>query len=172
VRPVFVGLSVLLAPTMLCIGVAHAELPFRLDATPGKLPKSVLPLAYALALKPDIEARRFTGHETIDIDVRTPVSVVTLNATDLEIGRVALEQGDPAQVTPAQVTLDPKAQTASFRFPHPLGVGRHRLVLDYAGPITAQPAGLYYNDYTTPTGRKRMLVTQFEVSDARRMLPC
>ena len=46
------------------------------------------------------------------------------------------------------------------------------LSIDYTGPIPNSPAGIYYDDYKLGTGaQKRMLVTQFEVADARRMFP-
>jgi aminopeptidase N len=44
-------------------------------------------------------------------------------------------------------------------------------VIVYSGVIAAIPAGIYYNDYVTPAGTGRMLVTQFEAHDARRMFP-
>ena len=86
-----------------------------------------------------------------------PTDTVTLNANELTFQSVALKGEDGAAAT---VALDPKLQTASFHFPHDLSAGHHTLEI------------AYYNDYDTPSGRKRMLVTQFEDTDAREMLPC
>lgn len=48
----------------------------------------------------------------------------------------------------------------------------HTLAITYSGPILKTPNGIYVDDYTSPKGEtKRMLVTQFEVADARRMFP-
>jgi aminopeptidase N len=151
------------------IGAARAEAPFNFAATPGNLPKGVVPLSYRLELKPDIEALTFTGTEQIDIDVDAPTDTVTLNANELTFQSVALAGEDGAA---AAVALDPKLKTASFHFPHALAAGHHTLAIEYSGPIPAHPSGLYYNDYDSPAGRKRMLVTQFEDTDARAMLPC
>ncbi len=158
--------AAVLAATLLNAGQANAEKPFDFMATPGKLPKTVAPLAYRIDLKPDLDKLTFTAAEEIDIAVAKPTDSVTLNENGLTIKEVALKDG-----TKATVTVDEKAQTATFRFAHPLTVGAHTLTVAYSGPITAQPAGLYYNDYDIAGAHKRMLVTQFEATDARRMFP-
>ena len=149
-------------------GAAHAEAPFSFAATPGKLPKSVVPVAYRLDLVPNLDALTFTATEQIDIDVAEPTDTVTLNARALSFSSAALSGEDAAA---ASVAPDAKAETASLHFPHVVAAGRHTLAIAYSGAITAQPAGLYYNDFDTPQGRQRMLVTQFENTDARAMLP-
>jgi aminopeptidase N len=150
------------------LDAARAEAPFSFAATPGNLPKAVVPVAYRLDLVPDLDALSFTGTEQIDIDVAAPTDTVTLDASGLGFTRVALVGEDEAA---AAVTLDAKAETASFHFPHALAAGRHTLAIAYAAAITAQPSGLYYNDFDTAAGRRRMLVTQFEAISARHMLP-
>jgi aminopeptidase N len=70
------------------------------------------------------------------------------------------------------VSLDAGAQTATFTFGQPVPKGAHRLAIDYAGVIGTQAVGLFALDYEGRGGRKRALFTQFEASDARRMLPC
>src|ERR1700744_3525545 len=131
---------------------AFAESPFKFEDTPGKLPKDVVPTAYRLALVPDLEALRFTGQEQIDIEVATATDTVTLDARNLSFDHVALLGEDSAK---AKVMLDKAAETASFQFPHPLPAGKHPPDIAYAGPIPAEPHGLYYNDFDTPAGRKR-----------------
>jgi aminopeptidase N len=152
----------------LVAATAFAESPFKFADTPGKLPKTVVPAAYRLELAPDLDALSFTGQEQIDIDVAEATDIVTLDARGLAFEHVALLGEDGAK---AKVTLDKPAETASFHFPHSLAAGRHTLDIGYSGAITAQPLGLYYNDFDTAQGRRRMLVTQFEEIDARAMLP-
>ncbi|HEX4504086.1 MAG TPA: M1 family metallopeptidase, partial [Alphaproteobacteria bacterium] len=160
--------AAVLAATFLTAASALAEKPFDFMATPGKLPKTVVPTAYRLDLVTNVDKLTFTGAEEIDINVAKPTDAITLNQNDLAIDSVALKGEDGAKAT---VTLDGKAQTATFKFPHPLAAGPHTLSVSYSGPITAQPAGLYYNDYDVNGAHKRMLVTQFEATDARRMFP-
>jgi len=152
---------------------AAAEQKFDFATTPGKLPKEVRPSAYRIDIKTDLDALTFTGHEEVDIDAAKPTDTITLNALGLAFQSAALKGEDGAA---AEVSIDEKQQTATLRFPHPLGAGAHTLTIDYSGPIRPQPSGLYYNDYAThgdaaSGGKKRMLVTQFEATDARRMFP-
>jgi len=160
--------AAVLAATFLTAASALAEKPFDFMATPGKLPKIVVPTAYRLDLVPNLEKLTFTGAEEIDINVAKATDAITLNQNDLAIDSATLKGESGAKAT---VTLDGKAQTATFKFPHPLAAGAHTLSVTYSGPITAQPAGLYYNDYDVNGAHKRMLVTQFEATDARRMFP-
>jgi aminopeptidase N len=145
----------------------EAEPRFSFAATPGPLSKAVVPSAYRIDLAPDLEQLKFSGREEIDVELTQATNIITLNAADLKIDRVAIS-GDGAR---AQVTLDAPKQTASFRFAHALAPGRHTLTIAYSGAIQATPAGIYYNDYATDGGTGRMLVTQFEALDARRMFP-
>jgi len=146
----------------------QAEPLFSFATTPGQLPKDVVPAAYRIDLAPDLEQLKFSAREEIDVDVARATDIVTVNAVDLAIGKVALAGEDGMR---AQVSTDAQHETATFRFAHPLAAGRHTLEIAYSGRIAATPAGIYYNDYATATGQQRMLVTQFEATDARRMFP-
>jgi aminopeptidase N len=146
----------------------QAESAFNFATTPGPLPKDVVPSAYRIDIAPDLERLQFTAHEEVDVDVERATAVVTVNAVDLAIGSVALVGAERA---PAQVSIDSEHATASFRFAQPLAVGHHTLAIGYSGRIAATPVGIYYNDYATPQGQRRMLVTQFEATEARRMFP-
>ena len=52
-------LSAMLAVVLVVSGSAHAEPVFSFDATPGKLPKTVVPINYSIELRPDAEVSRF-----------------------------------------------------------------------------------------------------------------
>ncbi len=146
---------------------ARAEAPFDFDHAPGKLPKTVVPDSYRIDITPDLQTLALIGHEAIDIRVRQPTATVTLNQAGLKLTSAKLENGDAASIA-----QDDKAQTATLTFPKPVNAGPHTLTITYGGPIPETPNGIYYDDYKTPSGtQKRMLVTQFEVADARRMFP-
>ena len=146
---------------------AAAEAPFSLAATPGLLPKAVVPSAYRIDLIPDLGHLAFTGHEDIEIDVAAPGDTVMLNQAGLTLSSARLENG-----AVAAVSTDEANETATLRFPTAIAAGHHTLTIDYAGPIPGTPSGLYHDDYKTHDGAaRRMLVTQFEVADARRMFP-
>jgi len=146
----------------------HAEAPFDFDRTPGRLPKTVAPIAYQIDVTPDLEKLTLTGHETIRINIRQATDTIVLNQAGLHIQSAKLTRDGAA----AAVTLDEAAQTATLKFPRILPPGDETLEITYSGTIPATPAGIYYDDYKDAAGaRKRMLVTQFEVADARRMFP-
>jgi aminopeptidase N len=169
--PSHISRALMLAAASAAIAVtppAKAEKPFDFTATPGKLPKTVVPSAYRIDIAPSLDTLTFTGSEDIDIAVAQPTAVVMLNQNGLAIKEAVLKGEDGAK---AIIALDEKTQTATFRFPHALAAGPHTLSIAFSGPITAQPAGLYYNDYDVAGVHKRMLVTQFEAADARRMYP-
>jgi aminopeptidase N len=159
-------MAVALAAT-LGVDAARAEAPFSFAATPGKLPKNVVPTAYRLDLTPSLDALTLAGKEEIDITVVQPTDTVTLNADGLKFDKVTLDDG-----TAATVTLDETLREASFHFPKTLAAGGHVLKIVYSGTIPEKPRGLYYNDFDTAAGHERMLITQFEFTDARDMIPC
>ncbi len=158
----------LLATTLLAsYAIAHAEAPFSFDAAPGKLPKTVVPEDYRIELTPDLDKLTLKGSEAIRLHVRAATDSIMLNQAGLKLARAALEGAGQATIT-----QDEKAQTATLRFAQPIAPGTYVLDIDYTGPIPQTPNGIYYDDYKTAQGAtKRMLVTQFEVADARRMFP-
>jgi aminopeptidase N len=168
----FMRRTTLLAATILAAapmfaGASHAEAPFDFDKTPGKLPKTVVPDSYTIDIVPDLVKLTLTGHETVDLTVRQDTGSITLNQIGLAIGRAVLEDGSIATIS-----TDDRAQLATLHFARPIAAGAHVLTIDYTGPIPNSPAGIYYDDYKTSAGKaRRMLVTQFEVADARRMFP-
>ncbi|HEV7502122.1 MAG TPA: M1 family peptidase, partial [Vicinamibacteria bacterium] len=144
----------------------------RSEAT-TQLPRGVRPTHYDVAVTPDAGALTFKGKVAIAIDVLAPTSTLVLNAIDLTFADVRLS-GGPGQAAfaPPQVAVSDADQTATFTFAKVIPPGAYRLTADYAGRIGTQAVGLFALDYETPEGRKRALFTQFENSDARRLLPC
>ena len=137
----------------------------------SQLPRSVRPSHYDVALTPDAAHATFSGKVTITLDVLAATDTITLNAADLTFTRVALTPAAGGAPIMAKASIDAEAQTATFRFARPLARGSYRLALDYTGVIGQQAVGLFSLDYDTPAGKKRALYTQFENSDARRMIP-
>jgi aminopeptidase N len=148
---------------------ASAESPFSFATTPGQLPKTVVPRHYDLQLRPDLEKFTTRGSVVIDIEVLKPVREIVLNALDLEITKASLL--DPKETALAH-RLDADKQTLVLPLPTEIAPGNHRLLLEFNGRITAQAQGLFYVKYAAPSGKKVMLATQMEATDARRMFPC
>ncbi len=161
-------LTAVLVLTFSISSVACAEPVFSFATTPGKLPKTVVPIHYAIELSPDTANLTLPGVETIDIDVREPTARLTLNAVNTDFGAVAVD--DDAER--ANVALDATAETATLTFAQPLAVGSHRLRIEFTARINKFDRGFFFVDYPTDQGVKRLLTSKLEPSDARRVFPC
>ncbi len=149
---------------------AHAEAPFSFAATPGKLPKDVVPLQYAAHLIPDVAAHTFLGSETVEIDVLKTTSTIMLNAAGLQIDAASLS-GKTIGASKLAAQLDNAQQTLTFKLAQPLAPGRYQLALKFHGEISREARGLFHLEYKVGTADKSMLVTNMEPSDTRRLLP-
>jgi aminopeptidase N len=155
---------------LLCAACAAAEPRFSFLATPGKLPKDVVPKHYALRIVPAATQDRFTGTAQIDIDVAKPVAAIELNALELEFQKAQLgamslaAKFDPERET---VALTPASGT--------IAPGRYRLDIEYSGRILKHPIGLHQVSYRERDGQKlvekTMLATFMEPVHARRLFP-
>jgi aminopeptidase N len=162
------GLAVTLVLLLSIPVPALAEPVFSFDSTPGRLPKTVVPVHYAIDLTPDLESLKLAGVETVDIEVREPTARLILNAVETTFGSVTLD--DDAQ--PAEIALDATAETATLTFAQPIAAGPHRLRIGFTARINRFGTGLFYVDYPTDKGVKRLLSSKLEPADARRIFPC
>ncbi len=135
-----------------------------------QLPRTVRPLHYDVSLVPNAAASSFSGKVLIKIEVLSATASITLNAADLVFSSAQLFS-ENGKALPATINVNASEQTATFTFSNAVAKGSYQLALDYTGVIGTQANGLFSLDYDTPTGRKRALYSQFENSDARRMIP-
>ena len=161
---------ILIVSSLLVLSRVNAEDKFDFATTPGKLPKDVLPVEYAIRITPDIAKLTFTGSETVKLKVEKPVTRIVLNALDMEIASASI---DNQPLTKRAIKLDPAEQTLTLTLPNELPTGEHQFALKFSGKINAQGQGLFYARYQEQgtNEKKTMLGTQFEATDARRMFP-
>ncbi len=146
---------------------AHAEATYSFDAAPGQLPKNVVPTNYAIELTPDLQKLTLAGRELVDIDVREPTARLVLNAVNITLDEVSIDDN-----LHPQVSLDAAAETVTLSLREPISTGAHRLHIVFAAKINSFARGLYFADYPTAHGIKRMISSQLEPADARRIFPC
>src|ERR1700759_2435038 len=149
-------------------GPARPGQPFSFDTTPGKLPKIAVPTHYAIELAPDLQALTAAGSETVDIDVRDVTWRLQLNAANLAISEASIDDGAQR----AEIALDPREETATLTFATALTKGPHKLRLAFTANINPFVRGIFFADYPTEAGTKRMISTQLDPADARRIFPC
>src|SRR5947199_6696141 len=83
-----------------------------------RLPQTVIPDHYTIAIAPDLGAETFSGEETIDVDVKAPVDSITLHAADLNLKDVRVGALVPA------ITFDAPNETVTLKLPETLPAGR------------------------------------------------
>jgi aminopeptidase N len=141
--------------------------PFSFDTTPGRLSKDVVPRDYRIAIVPDIARRRIDGTETIVLDVRAPVRTIRFDSLNERLRDVRF---DGRRVT--AVASDDASQLTTIRLARVATRGRHTLAFAYVGRLETEPRGLFVHPYARPDGTQaRLLSTQLESIDARRMFP-
>jgi aminopeptidase N len=168
-RAIQIAALALVAALVAGSGVSRAESVYSFASAPGRLPKNVVPTHYAIDLKPDLATLATSGSEVVEIKVLDASDRLMLNAVEIVVQSASLE-GEPGQA--ATITSQPKAQTVTLAFPHPLAVGPHKLRIAFTGRINSFGRGLFFVDYPTGRGRKRMIATELEPADARRVFPC
>ena len=130
-----------------------------------RLPKTVVPSHYKLSLDPDISGQKFSGEETITVQVQQPTSEIVLNSLGLEIALAEVTAGTATM--PAQVAYDQPSEMVRLTFAKPVPAGAATLHLKYSGKLTAGLRGLYLSK----SARRQYAVTQFEGTYARMMFP-
>jgi aminopeptidase N len=148
-----------------------AEKPFDFANTPGKLSKSIRPADYAVFIRPDVAGLKFTGNETVRLNVDTVTREIVFNALEIAINEARI---DDQTLPSSAIKVDAKTESVTISLKEALEPGEHQLALKFAGKINQFGRGLYYARYQEQGSgvKKIFLGTQFEATDARRFFPC
>ncbi|MGH2540015.1 MAG: M1 family metallopeptidase [Actinomycetota bacterium] len=136
-----------------------------------RLPRTVVPSRYDLALTPDLEAFTFSGEEDIAVEVHERVTEIVVNALDIEIDAGRLRDDDGGEIAVTRVALDPELQRATLTLERPAEPGSWTLHLGFRGELNDQLHGFYRSTYVDDEGTHTIATTQFEAADARRAFP-
>jgi aminopeptidase N len=158
----------LMVASLCCTYPVHAESPYSFDATMGRLPKSIIPLDYTVSLTTDLDKLTLSGVESVRLNFRVASSSIVLDSLNEVLTNVRID-GQPVQ----SVASDNDQQLTTITLRKSLPAGQHILSFAYSGVIETTPRGLFAQDYQSRDGAKgRLLSTQLEAVDARRMFPC
>ncbi|NTX49852.1 M1 family metallopeptidase [Myxococcus sp. CA039A] len=128
-----------------------------------RLPTAVRPHRYAATLTLDLDAKSFSGQQTIEVELAEPTREIILHAIALKLGEVSFRSGNarhqPTSIRPVEVS-----ETVVLSFDAPLPKGPATLELGWTGSFTDGLRGLYLAG--------KVAATQFEAADARRVFPC
>ncbi|MBI5257502.1 MAG: M1 family metallopeptidase [Burkholderiales bacterium] len=145
--------------TLLLAAAASAAAP------PLRLPDTVRPLAYHLALTVDPATPGHSGEVGIDVELRQPQRSLLLHAKELQIRSAWLDIG--AKRWPAKASRF-DAERIELRFAQPVPAGRARLVLAFTGrQQDTDLDGLFRRR----EGGEWYAYTQFESTSARLAFP-
>ena len=161
-----------LAGLLLASACARAEAPFSFDATPGALPKDVVPIEQVVHLVPEAAAHRFRGEQRVLLEVRRSTREIRLHALELEIASASLSGNGLPRTVLAQPRLEADRQMLVFTLPRPVRPGRYWLRMAWRGVINTTAEALFLDPYRSPAGERALLATDFEPTGARRLLPC
>jgi len=130
-----------------------------------RLPTSVVPSHYKLFIDPSIESQRFSGEETIDLQLVQATKEIVLNSFDLEVSAAEVMAGGNTQ--PVQVSYEKENEMIRLAVATEIPSGSAALHLKFSGRLTDGLRGLYLSK----TARRSYAVTQFEGTYARMMFP-
>jgi aminopeptidase N/puromycin-sensitive aminopeptidase len=99
-----------------------------------RLPTGVVPDHYKLTLDPNIEQKKFSGEETIDVRVGQPTAEIVLNSLDLDISEA--EVITPAGAQSAKITYDKPNERVRLAVPQQLHAGDAHVHIKYSGILT------------------------------------
>src|SRR5918912_540381 len=129
-----------------------------LPLSAARLPQTVIPSHYAISIEPDFANDTFRGEETIDVEVKEPVTSIVLHAVQLHISNATI-----AGMT-ATPGAGPDEEMIALALPKPLPAGPASLRIAFDGKLVRQLRGLYLGR----TKDHKYALSQFEATDARR----
>jgi aminopeptidase N len=131
-----------------------------------RLPTTVTPGHYDLALTIDLARSRCEGQTGIDVHVAQPTTTIRLNALELNIRSASITAA--GRTERAAVAMNAHDETATLTVPAAIPAGPARIEIAYDAALNTHLRGLY----ESRSGTRTYAVTQFESTDARRAFPC
>ncbi|ABS26618.1 M1 family metallopeptidase [Anaeromyxobacter sp. Fw109-5] len=139
-------------------------MPHPTDERTFRLPTHLRPTRYDATLSVDLEGKRFSGTERVELAAAQPADELVLHAAELDVTRATLRVADRV-LEPASITPVAASETVVLRFAEPVPAGAGTLELAWTGRMTGGLRGLYL-------AGSGLAATQFEAADARRVFPC
>ncbi|MDO8392369.1 MAG: M1 family metallopeptidase [Actinomycetota bacterium] len=132
---------------------------------PYRLPRSVVPHRYTLALEPDLAAATFLGHVIIDANINETVEQIVLNAIELDVHEVKVG-GDVCEFS-----LDEATERLTINAV--LEAGTTSIEITFVGVLNDKLRGWYRSTFVDADGNQQVIATsQMQATDCRRAFPC
>lgn len=137
-----------------------------------RLPETVSPLHYYLAIHPNLTTLDFTGSVRIQLEVHEDTNIIILHSKELQVSKVSLLV--PEGLRSVQVLEYPAFQQLALLPGIVLTKGgQYEVHLEFAANFSESFHGFYKSTYRTREGEVRVVAsTQFEATSARAAFPC
>ena len=140
---------------------------------PYRLPRTVVPRHYQLALEPDLAVGSFAGHCATTVEVREETNTLVLNAVELEVTQAELLGPDGTRLRAELIEVDPETERLTIELEAEARPGEWTLRTEFTGVLNDKLKGFYRSTFTDTDGVEQVIATtQFEATDARRAFPC
>ncbi len=135
----------------------------------GRLPATVVPQHYQLAVQIDPRQSGFSGRAVISVEIRQPVDGIWLHGNQLVVSRASLQRAEQDDVPLHYEQRTPLGLAHLQPVDHNMMIpaGEAQLVIDYQAPFNDALEGLY----KVRSGAEDYAFTQFEASSARLAFP-
>ena len=129
----------------------------------------VNPINYKLTFEPDLKKFTFNGTESITVDCKKSVSIITMHCAELKITSCQVKsKGKIIKSTPK---INEKNEKLGIKLSEK-AKGKITIDLEFQGILNDRLLGFYRSQYTQNGKTKYLATTQFEAADARRAFPC
>ncbi|KAL7300763.1 hypothetical protein TKK_0006740 [Trichogramma kaykai] len=147
----------------------HTDIPFRLTPL-------IRPLKYDILLIPDLDAEKFRGEVSIQLEISEKQDLIMLHQKALNISSVDLIANIRKSKMPLEIETSYVVEEKEVFVIKPkrvLDVGFYDLHLTFCGSLSDKIVGFYSSKYKNQLNETRTIATsKFEPTYARRAFPC
>ena len=127
------------------------------------------PLNYKLTFEPDLKKFTFDGSESISINCKKSVNIITMNCAELKIKSCIVKSGQ--KIIESTPKINEKKEELQIKLGEKIR-GLCTVDLEFEGILNDRLLGFYRSKYQQNGKTKYLATTQFEAADARRAFPC
>ena len=130
---------------------------------------NIIPIAYSLALEPDLSTFKYSCNETVEVNVKRKTKSIVLNADELEIKECSVVSKGKEQK--AKVSRIAGKQRVELSLARPVA-GKAAIRVSFTGINNDKLYGFYRSKYSAQGKEGYILTSQFEAANARNAFAC